>query len=644
MAKRVIAVCLSLGALFAIGAGCSSIPDHRTVLSNNPDGGGETPDGGATGGVNGGGGSGGSGGVKPGTGGNGNGGKAGATSTGGTGAGGRTMSVDGGDASVPGIPCGTNHCAGRTLGRTEYPACCAGAGKDQCGLDTTVNSGPGCVAPDQAGALDTVCKDLTTEDGNSTYAGCCRPDSKCGVVFDLPGGPHFGCVDPTDLGLAAGKDCTPAVCTAGGKDCKTNSECCPGAGGDPVCATFTSTGTATCSDYCSSNADCASGCCILLISGRGACAPDATSCSEMCRKADETCDQDSDCCAPDVCAPNSDFGPRLCRPKCTTNATCTPEFCVKDEAGRGSCSTSGGGLCTDTCKLAMDGSCEDGATPQDYSDCALGSDCTDCGGASKTARLGGTTFCFDTCTTHTNKKCEDGGTGAQAASCDFGSDCTDCGPRLGICDNSCGYTANDGYCDDGGTDAFDSNCAFGTDCADCGVRFGGRGQGKCDGSTGYRCTPNGGVLDDLSIEDGTCQCPDCAWDAVDCKTPASLCDGKTLGVCCAPNNPCHIQFDGICACGGWCDWETPDCGPTFPPTLCDGTITGCTYTNYNKAFLGNNTCNCKGACSWEQAECASLGELCADTCKSANDGTCDDDDVKCPYGTDCADCGARFPK
>ncbi|HEX3596705.1 MAG TPA: hypothetical protein VHU80_16455 [Polyangiaceae bacterium] len=649
MANRVsIAVCLTFGAAFAIGAGCSSIPDHRPVVGENGPDAGETPDGGQTGGVTGSGGRGGASaggagtGAKTGSGGSGAGGKV--SNTGGrTGTGG-TISVDGGDGGVVGIPCGTNHCSARTVGRYVYPACCAGAAKDECGLDTTVNDGPGCVAPDQAGALDSICRDMDATDGSTTYYGCCRPDGKCGVEYDLPGGPRFGCVDPTNLGLAAGKPCTPDMCTQAGKTCTENFECCPGPAGDPVCATFTDSAGAICSDYCSTNGDCASGCCILLVSGRGACAPDASACSAECRKTDETCDQDTDCCSPNVCAPNSNFGPRLCRPPCTTNATCMPEYCVKDDAGRGACSTTGAGLCNDTCRDANDGYCDDGATPDLDDECALGTDCTDCGGPSKGARLGGTSYCFDTCVTQNNKKCEDGGPNSIASTCAFGTDCTDCGSRLGICDNSCGYTANDGYCDDGGPGAFDSPCSYGTDCADCGIRFGGRNKGLCDGTTGTLCTPNGGVLDGFSIEDGECECKDCPWDAVDCKVTASACDGKTLGVCCASNNPCHIQFDGICECGGWCDWEAPDCGDVFPPTLCNGDTAGCDLANPNKAFIGNKICDCKGACSFEQTECASLGKLCTDTCKSPNDGTCDDNDITCPYGTDCADCGARFPR
>jgi hypothetical protein len=127
---------------------------------------------------------------------------------------------------------------------------------------------------------------------------------------------------------------------------------------------------------------------------------------------------------------------------------------------------------------------------------------------------------------------------------------------------------------------------------------------------------------------------------------ASKCDGVTLGACCAPGNPCKIQYDGVCSCGGWCDWETPDCGRTTPIDYCNGydISPDCDYPMPTGSTLkGNGKCDCGGSCSWEQADCTKLGTLCADSCKSNNNGYCDDDDIVCPYGTDCRDCGPRYP-
>jgi hypothetical protein len=519
MAKRVsLAISLTLIAGFVVGAGCSSIPDHRKVIGSGMDGGGDgggSVDGGETGGT-GANGSGNTGGL--GTGNRGGGGATSTGGTGGTGAGGRgaggaqggtgghvTIIVDGGpEGGVVGIPCGKNACADRVVGRTTYAACCAGARGDRCGLDTSVVTElamTGCISPDQPGVLDSICRDIPWPDDPSMtlYYGCCRPDGKCGVIYPVSGGPNFGCINPTDIGLAAGKDCTPAACTAPGGTCAENSDCCPGPAGAPLCVTGID-GKKTCTDFCVTNGDCQSGCCAVLVSGKGACAaPTSKDCMNSgCRAADQTCDTDADCCAPNVCAPTVPFGPRLCRPKCGSNAICMPEFCVKDDAGRGTCSSTGTGLCSDTCRYAGDGVCDDSGTPNDSYYCALGTDCTDC----KAARLGGISRCNDSCLTKNNGKCEDGGPGASAATCAFGTDCTDCKkPRLGICNDSCAY-ANDGYCDDGGPGSGSLNCAFGSDCADCGLRYGGRGQGVCDGTTGSDCVPHGGVLN-YEIEDGT---------------------------------------------------------------------------------------------------------------------------------------------
>lgn len=52
---------------------------------------------------------------------------------------------------------------------------------------------------------------------------------------------------------------------------------------------------------------------------------------------------------------------------------CTPE------AGPGGGGSGTAGLCTNTCRYAYDGDCDDGGPNADYSLCALGTDCADCG-------------------------------------------------------------------------------------------------------------------------------------------------------------------------------------------------------------------------------------------------------------------------
>ncbi len=87
--------------------------------------------------------------------------------------------------------------------------------------------------------------------------------------------------------------------------------------------------------------------------------------------------------------------------------------------------------------------------------------------------------CSNTCNSANDGECDDGGPGAQYSVCAFGTDCNDCGPRSGgasqqpassgQCSNTCN-SAHDGECDDGGPGAQYSVCALGTDCGDCGPR------------------------------------------------------------------------------------------------------------------------------------------------------------------------------
>ena len=70
----------------------------------------------------------------------------------------------------------------------------------------------------------------------------------------------------------------------------------------------------------------------------------------------------------------------------------------------------GGGVCDDTCSWAGDGYCDDGGPGADFSLCALGSDCTDCG-----PRTGGGSVCANTCLFSYDGECDDGGPGASWA-------------------------------------------------------------------------------------------------------------------------------------------------------------------------------------------------------------------------------------
>ena len=114
--------------------------------------------------------------------------------------------------------------------------------------------------------------------------------------------------------------------------------------------------------------------------------------------------------------------------------------------------------CADTCNFASDYDCDDGGPGADYTSCALGTDCTDCGPRATPQCSAGTACgmclmaesvcpsttvintlppcsnpfshpCANTCNYASDDDCDDGGPGAEFTNCDRGTDCTDCGPR-----------------------------------------------------------------------------------------------------------------------------------------------------------------------------------------------------------------------
>lgn len=597
---RALVIALGLGAIL-FASGCKTIPDTRTFKD-------------ATGG-----------------------------STGSGGAGGAAGS---GGSSGSGT-CDRSSCPSEQVPGLTLTTCCATAGGTGCGLDLSpISSSLSglCEALFQSGQTGQGCADHFF--GGQTRTGCCRlGDSTCGIEM----GP-LGCVGTNDVGLGS-SSCTVTCNSTPGASCSKDSDCCD-------LSPF-KTGAAcvsgTCSSYCGRNQDCPSGCCVLATAnvlstieslGKGVCAPSGA-CSAGCRKADEVCDSDADCCAGTVCVGQFEGGPRLCRPSCTPGATgaeggaaCgTNEICIQDSTTLNfACARPEVGLCTNTCLTAGNGACEDGSGASGVQTCAYGSDCVDCG-----VHIGGNGVCLHTCATDGNGVCEDSGSGSKSNACPWGTDCADCGSRLLICTNTCPH-ANNGTCNyDDGT------CALGTDCADCGLWFGGRGQNKCDGSTGSSCTGSK-VVAAKYAGDGIKECCDCGWDALDCGMQfGTFCDATSISTCCnAAGDACGIANNGICDCGGWCGWET-DCAysgvSTAPTARCDGVFNvNCNFPQPT-TYINNGTCQCQGTCSWETT-CNSLGLVCTDSCVTAGNGLCEDGNPNsqastCAYGTDCRDCGAE---
>ena len=168
-------------------------------------------------------------------------------------------------------------------------------------------------------------------------------------------------------------------------------------------------------------------------------------------------------------------------------------------------------LCSNTCTTGNQGLCDDGEPGAWFSNCALGTDCADCGPrgyhppppqprtppspASPRSpprpplAPNSTLLCSNTCTSTVDQQygfsnwCDDGGPGATLSECSFGTDCDHCGARVVYppppptpagAINRCTYTCNwngDSDCDDGGPGSEFSQCALGTDCYDCGPRL-----------------------------------------------------------------------------------------------------------------------------------------------------------------------------
>ncbi|MCK6537463.1 MAG: hypothetical protein L6Q84_31220 [Polyangiaceae bacterium] len=151
------------------------------------------------------------------------GGTAGSGGTGGTGGSGATGG-SGGSGGSQTMTCKSETCESYSIaGQLSLGPCCAGAGKDICGVDvdSTVSGligiKPGCYELNQKGNADTSCPSLTLF--GFTFSGCCNTAAKqCSYLLDVTGlkGPNMGCVDPAQIPTDGGA--TPKACTPGSGD------------------------------------------------------------------------------------------------------------------------------------------------------------------------------------------------------------------------------------------------------------------------------------------------------------------------------------------------------------------------------------------------------------------------------------------
>ncbi len=212
--------------------------------------------------------------------------------------------------------------------------------------------------------------------------------------------PPAACRDNGDCG--AGEYCAKERCDAERGRCETRPEACVLAVIDPVCGCDGRTYSNACLAASAGVNTQAPGECPAPIEPYDPC--EGKACGEtcqVCRPGDPTCIetavvkycQPDGACSPEAPACEPAYDPcegkacgetcRVCPPSdptcietavvkyCQADGTCTPDAPT--------CGPTEPTVCSDTCRWAGDGECDDGGPGADYSVCPYGSDCTDCG-------------------------------------------------------------------------------------------------------------------------------------------------------------------------------------------------------------------------------------------------------------------------
>ncbi len=156
----------------------------------------------------------------------------------------------------------------------------------------------------------------------------CSGHGKC-----LTSGQNPVCAcDPgfTAQGLGCAAVVVAPVCTATGKTCTVNGDCCNFNEGTGSCV------SGRCTDSCTSNSACVSGCCASLQSGGRACGP-ASLCTS-CTSTGGACSVNGNCCNFQVgqgfCVNRSTGA--LCVDSCTGNTQCNSNCCAPLTGSAGS--------------------------------------------------------------------------------------------------------------------------------------------------------------------------------------------------------------------------------------------------------------------------------------------------------------------
>jgi hypothetical protein len=147
---------------------------------------------------------------------------------------------------------------------------------------------------------------------------------------------HDGGSPSGNDGGAPGVDSGPqGSCQAPGGACTVTTECCQGGGGVGSGGQVCISNDNACHAICSSNSECASGCC-APVQGQnyGVCAT-AADCQPpppSCSHPGQSCASPSDCCSND---PNAPMGQtclsndNVCHALCSSSSECTSGCCIK---------------------------------------------------------------------------------------------------------------------------------------------------------------------------------------------------------------------------------------------------------------------------------------------------------------------------
>ena len=250
-----------------------------------------------------------------------------------------------------------------------------------------------------------------------------------------------------------------------------------------------------------------------------------------------------------------------------------------------------GEYCEDTCRFSGDGDCDDGGPDSDYSFCALGTDCTDCG---PRVVVGWDNVPFTV---------------------DFSATVRVCEPLTRWCDGSLAYT-----CSEDGTEEIAADAACDALCID----------GLCVPANDT-CATAAALVSREVVEDDTFVASNDAAGSCAIGNAGDLVytftvDEQTDGVI--------IEFDADFS--GYYYIRKDDCADPAAELTCEMGSGGRYWLDPGTYYLFVDGYVLGGG-----------GEICENTCRWAFDGACDDGGPGsafslCELGTDCGDCGPRM--